>query len=311
MSHTLNFEHCHLATGNNIRADNIALLLPENTLTEHYAALWQVAFADNQCWQESLHLDRLGIPGVSGDADYPPGVCLWRITELPGFCREVVASWLLRRKSYSMQLAALLTDETPCRRATLLDEPEAGCDWRDEIFITTCFDKNIWRSLRTVFANPAQKYRSDEVAELLVRDGRQHTADDELPVSHITAAINLLTAEQYSHPPKASYCVAPLRRTTAYCLQRRALSETFGGWLYRNGVKAPIGISDIVRSLCHMATLFNIAAENRDRAVAYLEQPRNRGIICQPAVHLPPEGEHVVDLLLQLRFEDSPGSAAA
>ena len=36
----------------------------------------------------------------------------------------------------------------------------------------------------------------------------------------------------YSHPPKASYCVAPLRRTTAYCLQRRALSETFGGWLY-------------------------------------------------------------------------------
>ena len=261
MSHTLNFEHCHLATGNNIRADNIALLLPENTLTEHYAALWQVAFADNQCWQESLHLDRLGIPGVSGDADYPPGVCLWRITELPGFCREVVASWLLRRKSYSMQLAALLTDETPCRRATLLDEPEAGCDWRDEIFITTCFDKNIWRSLRTVFANPAQKYRSDEVAELLVRDGRQHTADDELPVSHITAAINLLTAEQY-----------------------------------RNGVKAP---------------MFNIAAENRDRAVAYLEQPRNRGIICQPAVHLPPEGEHVVDLLLQLRFEDSPGSAAA
>ena len=36
----------------------------------------------------------------------------------------------------------------------------------------------------------------------------------------------------YSHPPKASYGVAPLRRTTAYCLQRRALSETFGGWLY-------------------------------------------------------------------------------
>ena len=35
--------------------------------------------------------------------------------------------------------------------------------------------------------------------------------------------------ERYSHPPKASYCVAPLRRTTAYCLQRRALSETFGG----------------------------------------------------------------------------------
>ena len=36
----------------------------------------------------------------------------------------------------------------------------------------------------------------------------------------------------YSRPPKASYGVAPLRRTTAYCLQRRALSETFGGWLY-------------------------------------------------------------------------------
>lgn len=276
MSHTLNFEHCHLATGNNIRADNIALLLPENTLTEHYAALWQVAFADNQCWQESLHLDRLGIPGVSGDADYPPGVCLWRITELPGFCREVVASWLLRRKSYSMQLAALLTDETPCRRATLLDEPEAGCDWRDEAFVTASFDRNVWPALRIVLADPAQEYRSDEMAELLVRDGRQHAADDELPVSHITAAINLLTAEQY-----------------------------------RNGVKTPIGISDIVRSLCHMATLFNIAAENRDQAVAYLEQPRNRGIICQPAVHLPPEGEHVVDLLLQLRFEDSPGSVVA
>lgn len=33
MSYTLNFEHCHLATGNNIRADNIALLLPESSLT--------------------------------------------------------------------------------------------------------------------------------------------------------------------------------------------------------------------------------------------------------------------------------------
>ena len=75
------------------------------------------------------------------------------------------------------------------------------------------------------------------------------------------------TPSIYSHPPKASYGVAPLRRiaihrklhtvlrrltvqprtvfgdasclklsvdgyTTAYCLQRRALSETFGGWLY-------------------------------------------------------------------------------
>ena len=35
---------------------------------------------------------------------------------------------------------------------------------------------------------------------------------------------------KYSYPPKASYGVAP-RHTTAYCLQRRALSETFGGWL--------------------------------------------------------------------------------
>lgn len=276
MSHTLNFEHCHLATGNNIRADNIALLLPENTLTEHYAALWQVAFADNKLWQKSLHLDQLGIPGVNGEADYPPGVCLWRITELSAFCRDVVAFWLLRRKTHGVQLAALLTDETPCCRATLLDDPNAGCDWRDEIFITTCFDKNIWRSLRTVLANPAQKYRSDEMAELLVRDGRQHTADDEASIRYIASAINMLTCEQY-----------------------------------RNKVQTPFDIADISRSLCHMATLFNIAAENRDRAVAYLEQPRNRGIICQPAVHLPPEGEHVVDLLLQLRFEDSPGSAAA
>ena len=36
----------------------------------------------------------------------------------------------------------------------------------------------------------------------------------------------------YSHPPKASYGVASPRRTKAYCLRRRALSETFGGWLY-------------------------------------------------------------------------------
>ena len=28
------------------------------------------------------------------------------------------------------------------------------------------------------------------------------------------------------------YGVAPPRRTNAYCLRRRALSETFGGWLY-------------------------------------------------------------------------------
>ena len=37
----------------------------------------------------------------------------------------------------------------------------------------------------------------------------------------------------YSHPPKASYGVASPRRTTAYCLRRCALSETFGGWLYQ------------------------------------------------------------------------------
>ena len=42
----------------------------------------------------------------------------------------------------------------------------------------------------------------------------------------------------YSHPPKASYCVASPRRTTAYCLRRRALSETFGGWLYSDTLKA-------------------------------------------------------------------------
>ena len=41
-----------------------------------------------------------------------------------------------------------------------------------------------------------------------------------------------LSVDVYSHPPKASYCVASPRRTKAYCLRRRALSETFGGWLY-------------------------------------------------------------------------------
>ena len=38
-------------------------------------------------------------------------------------------------------------------------------------------------------------------------------------------------AVEYSHPLKASYGVASPRRTKAYCLRRRALSETFGGWL--------------------------------------------------------------------------------
>ena len=36
----------------------------------------------------------------------------------------------------------------------------------------------------------------------------------------------------YSHPPKAPYCVAPPRRTNAYCLRQRALSKTFGVSLY-------------------------------------------------------------------------------
>ena len=276
MSHTLNFEHCYLATGCNIRADNIALLLPENTLTEHYAVLWQVVRTDNKLWQESFHLDQLGIPGVSGDADYPPGVCLWRITELSAFCRIVVASWLLRRKSHGVQLAALLTHEMPCYRATLLDEPKADCDWQDEAIVTASFDRNVWPVLRTVLANPAQEYRSDEVAELLVRDGRQHTADDEVSIRYISSAINMLTCEQY-----------------------------------RNKVQTPFGIADISRSLRHMATLFAITTVDLDCAIARLEQPRNRGIICQLTVHLPPEGEHVVELLLQLRFENAPDSVAA
>ena len=36
----------------------------------------------------------------------------------------------------------------------------------------------------------------------------------------------------YSRSPGASSGVAPLRRTTTYCLQRRALSETFSERLY-------------------------------------------------------------------------------
>ena len=212
---------------------------------------------------------------MNGEADYPPGVCLWRITELPVFCREVVASWLLRRKSHGVQLAALLTHETPCYRATLPDEPEAGCDWRDEAFVTASFDRKVWPALRIVLADPAQKYRSDEVAELLVRDGRQHAVDDELSVRHVTFAINALMAGQY-----------------------------------RNGQKKPFGIADIVHDLRRLSDELEPIAE-LEQVVARLEQPRNRGIVCQPAVHLPPEGEHVVDLLLQLRFEDSPGSAAA
>ena len=48
---------------------------------------------------------------------------------------------------------------------------------------------------------------------------------------HAVAA-EALGVKIYSHPPKASYGVASPRRTTAYCLRRCALSETFGGWLY-------------------------------------------------------------------------------
>ena len=51
-------------------------------------------------------------------------------------------------------------------------------------------------------------------------------------LAHPTYEQNHRVMTQYSHPPKASYCVASPRRTNAYCLRRRALSETFGGWLY-------------------------------------------------------------------------------
>ena len=137
-------------------------------------------------------------------------------------------------------------------------------------------DRNVWPALRVALADPVQEYRSSELAELLVHDGRQYAADDEVSIRYIGSAINMLTSEQY-----------------------------------RNKSQTPFDIADISRSLRHMATLFAIAAEDRDRAIACLEQPRNRSIICQPTVHLPPEGEHVVDLLLQLRFEYAPGGVAA
>ena len=47
----------------------------------------------------------------------------------------------------------------------------------------------------------------------------------------LAGGVGLTGLALYSHPPKASYGVASPRRTTAYCLRRRALSETFGGWL--------------------------------------------------------------------------------
>ena len=276
MNKALNFEHCYLATGCNISAGNIALLLPENTLTEHYAALWQVAYADNKLWQESFHLDQLGIPGVSGGTDYPPGICLWRITELSAFCREVVEAWLLRRKSHGMQLAALLAHETPCYHATLLDDPEAGYDWQDEIFITTYFDKNIWRSLRTVLADPAQEYRNKKVAELLVHNGLGFVAYYDTPIRYVTAAIHLLTGEQI-----------------------------------HNGILSPFGIAEILQSLRRIAAQPGMATEDIEQAMTLVKQPRNWGIVCQPKVNLLLEGTHVVDLLLQLRFEDVPDSVAA
>ena len=48
----------------------------------------------------------------------------------------------------------------------------------------------------------------------------------------LAGGVELTGLALYSHPPKASYGVASPRRTKAYCLRRRALSETFGGWLY-------------------------------------------------------------------------------
>ena len=73
---------------------------------------------------------------------------------------------------------------------------------------------------------------------------RQHTFQDtaqNLKPAELLSAVPILPlphrggdslAAKYSHPPKASYCVASPRRTKAYCIRRRALSETFGGWLY-------------------------------------------------------------------------------
>ena len=72
--------------------------------------------------------------------------------------------------------------------------------------------------------------------EQLVRSARKgwgggSVADDVTAVSPVHLHTHRALKGMYSHPPKASYGVASPRRTTAYCLRRRALSETFGGWL--------------------------------------------------------------------------------
>ena len=84
-------------------------------------------------------------------------------------------------------------------------------------------------------------------------------------------------ARAYSHPPKASYCVASPRRTTAYCLRQRALSETFGGWLY-------FSLGDSEKNSRHprMATV-----ENATRATAchWLQQGIRATFALNPGGH--------------------------
>ena len=66
---------------------------------------------------------------------------------------------------------------------------------------------------------------------------------------------------RYSHPPKASYGVASPRRTKAYCLRRRALSETFGGWLY----SAFLILAEPVREWYLMVTMLFMAILTRQQ----------------------------------------------
>ena len=54
-----------------------------------------------------------------------------------------------------------------------------------------------------------------------------------------------------------------------------------------------------------------MATEDIEQAMTLVKQPRNWGIVYQPTVNLLLEGTHVVDLLLQLRFEDVPSGVAA
>ena len=89
----------------------------------------------------------------------------------------------------------------------------------------------------------------------------------------------------YSRPPKASYGVAPLRRTTAYCLQRRALSETFGERLYtpdlqilicqENGALARF---DYAQNLAFFRHLRDSGAPPRNTAVAFQPSEVQDGI---------------------------------